>query len=465
MNVGDSQAVAIVETEEQKLLKVEAPLVAVFTRAGVSTATIARLYDAGVKTTAIFCNVASSADTMRDFLVGGVKMNVTDYAGDFLEVAKILGAWEDAKLLRSTVSRRQAEQRADAQVPQIQLEVYEEARELFQATEYEIEDTQAPSKAYLERKLDEAAGTFRAEPLTTVTTAAQEDANVTIEPKVDPNGVFRVSKKSFVIGYPKDSEALRLRLRTMCYCLCMVKQHSPNRSVLHSVSVHVFDRYIDWLFGPKVWGLAIRDLHGKPLSTPTIDQVMAYDFAIRKAVAKKMNRGIDFATALGEAQGDTELKHTEFLAQVSISAGSAQSRAISAPGLAGSAASGAQSSKDDKKRRTEDDGNKEQGKKRKNRGARLREQLRTARENAAQPSGGQPNDRNGTPKGGGKNGKGGGKGGKGLPSNARTTTTVGDKPICFNWNKNRPCNRSPCRFEHVCCICESKDHRGCDHQS
>ena len=71
------------------------------------------------------------------------------------------------------MSKRQADARADFQTPQIPMEDYEEARELFQVAEHEIEDEHAPSKAYLERKLNEAASVFRAERLTSVTTAAQ----------------------------------------------------------------------------------------------------------------------------------------------------------------------------------------------------------------------------------------------------------------------------------------------------
>ena len=46
-----------------------------------------------------------------------------------------------------------------------------------------------------------------------------------------------------------------------------------------------------------------------------------------------MNRGTDFAQALAEAQGDTELRQNEFLARLSIAASSSSSRAVTAPGL------------------------------------------------------------------------------------------------------------------------------------
>ena len=127
-----------------------------FTNAGVKSGTIARLGEAGVTTTGLFCNIASTPEAMRTFLTQGVGMNDTDYRGDFLEIANILSALEDARLFRATVGKKTAEQKAEAPVPSIQLEVYEEARDVFNEAEYELEDSQAPSKAHLERKIDEA---------------------------------------------------------------------------------------------------------------------------------------------------------------------------------------------------------------------------------------------------------------------------------------------------------------------
>ena len=186
---------------------------------------------------------------------------------------------------------------------------------MFQAAEHDIEDEHAPSKAYLERKLNEAASVFRAEHLTTVTTPAQQDSNVTTQPVVDAkSGVFKISTKDFAMAYPRDSEELRVRLRTLCYCHCMMRQHCPNRAALRTVTVTIFDRYIDWLFGPKVWSLVIKDLRGNLISSPTIEHTMAYDYAIRKEVCRQMNRGIDFATALGPAQMDSDIRNHNFLA-------------------------------------------------------------------------------------------------------------------------------------------------------
>ena len=330
----------------------------------------------------------------------------------------------------------------------------------FEKAEYDLEDTQAPPKAYLERKLAEATSTFRAEPLTAVTTAAQEDQNQTTMPTIDPHtGIFKVSTKSFAVQYPKDSEELRLRLRTFGYCWCMVRQHCPNRAVLGTINITLVDRYIDWLFGPKCWGLVTRDLRGNAMSSPTIDHVMGYDMAIRKEVCKDLNRGIDFATALANAQKDTELRNQNFLAQVTISAASSASRAITAPGVRATASSSAD--KAGTKRKNEDKESKS-SKRRKNAKERERQKEQLAANRAPNAN---ANQKGGNPKGGNPKGQGkGGKGGKDLPPDAKLETREGE-PICINWNKNRDCARSDCSYKHVCWICFKSNHRGCEHRT
>lgn len=39
---------------------------------------------------------------------------------------------------------------------------------------------------------------------------------------------------------------------------------------------------------------------------------------------------------------------------------------------------------------------------------------------------------------------------------ARTTTAPA--PVCFNWNKEQPCGRTPCRYRHICEWCNSPSH-------
>ena len=116
-----------------------------------------------------------------------------------------------------------------------------------------------------------------------------------------------------------DSEQLRLRLETMAICWCFLKLRAPSRRVLQTVSMALFDRYTKWLFGPRVWGLATRDASGRALSTPTLQHVITFDAAIRKAVVKLLNDGVDYATALERAKLDPMLLQVSFLSHIAVS--------------------------------------------------------------------------------------------------------------------------------------------------
>ena len=107
----------------------------------------------------------------------------------------------------------------------------------------------------------------------------------------------------------------------------------PSKAQLRTVSVELIDRYVEWLYGPKVWGLATLGPDGQALSTPTINHVIAYDLQIRKKVAEQMNLGHDMAAALAHAQGDPELRQVHFLSPVSIAINTPDCRACTAPCL------------------------------------------------------------------------------------------------------------------------------------
>ena len=120
---------------------------------------------------------------------------------------------------------------------------------------------------------------------------------------------------------------MRLKLLGLGYLF--LKRRCPNRLVLQSITKSLIADYIDWLCGPSVWGLTSKDVHGKTLSSPTLDNVLGYDWAIRKAVSKGMNRGVDFATGLAAAQADTRILQLNFLPPVAM----APAKSVTAPNV------------------------------------------------------------------------------------------------------------------------------------
>ena len=75
-----------------RVRKIEASLIATLTSNNLKQETIAKLSDAGITTTPLFCNICSTPEELREFLKEGVGMNLADFKGDFLEAANVLGA-------------------------------------------------------------------------------------------------------------------------------------------------------------------------------------------------------------------------------------------------------------------------------------------------------------------------------------------------------------------------------------
>ena len=234
-----------------------------------------------------------------------------------------------------------------------------------------------------------------------------------------------------------------------------MKRRCPNRAVLQTVSKTLFADYVDWLCGPSVWGMTCKDSHGRALSSPTLDNVLGYEYAIRKSVYKGLNKNVDFAAGLKLAQDDIRLLQLNFLSPVAMHPAStvtAPNVLASVPAILDhkrpwedSAAGGEPAAPSKKAKKAAQNAQKEI--------TRLKEELKKA-----QGAKGGAKGRKGKDKGKEK-GKKGDKGREGgLPANILKLHE--GKPICFAWNEARACNKSPCNFTHVCWFCGESDHKG-----
>ena len=111
-----------------------------------------------------------------------------------------------------------------------------------------------------------------------------------------------------------------------------MKFQVPNNPALRSIDLRLFERYIEWLFGFKVWGNATRTLEGQVISTPTITMVISYEWQVRKSIVALLNTGVDCASALTMVKKDERHFQTDFLNHVAKS----KESSVSAPGLGAS---------------------------------------------------------------------------------------------------------------------------------
>ena len=86
---------------------------------------------------------------------------------------------------------------------------------------------------------------------------------------------FKMVTKPFGVPMPKGSEDLRARLKLIRNTYLMLRLKNPSKGVLATCTKQVWDDYIDWLFGPEIWGFTSTGEDGKPQACPPSSRVCA----------------------------------------------------------------------------------------------------------------------------------------------------------------------------------------------
>ena len=463
----------------------EPRLAALCNNAGVPEATMDILGDAGLTTLSLMKNTLVDKDDWRNTLKGE-PFNLS--GADFktrLEIGKLVGVYEAACASNDVELKAYADRIRQNLPPEVHLQEIVKSKKIFESSEdTELTDVMVPSKGYYERMVLQVEVMFEDVAFTTVTNSAQEDLNVSPnETKMDlTTGFVRCSKteKTFFVPLPRTAEELRARYKTYAVCWCFMKMKFPSKSQLRTMSTSVIEKYVDWLFGPKVWGAATLDPNQRPKSTPAIGHVIQYDRQIRKRQAELMNAGHDFAAALKAAQKSEELKQIHFLSPVAMDINTEECKRCTAPGVreafggparkegpaadappggGGVAAKTIKKIKQQAKLEAEREVRKQLGIEAPPGAGLSKNAKKKANKRAKAIGNGQQVlqiQNGGVGDGTTQKGKAKGKG--------KSDDLFEGKPICYNWNKGKDCTKgAACTFAHVCLICKKPDHTAQNH--
>ena len=150
---------------------------------------------------------------------------------------------------------------------------------------------------------------------------------------IEPNGTFKIQKKEYGIPLPTTSEALRSRLTVLGNGWVMVQMRFASNPRIATVSQDMFSRYTNYLLGPQVWGMCAKGTDGRPIASPHITHVIAYDRAIRTLAATRVNAGVDMKTAVEKALADDETRRLNFDIPFTHDSTNKICTAFTAPGL------------------------------------------------------------------------------------------------------------------------------------
>ena len=261
----------------------EPRLMSLCMNAGIEEPMMDVMGTAGITTVTLLKNTFKDSDDWRDTLTKApFDLSGADFATK-LKIGKFISVYESACTSNEVQIKADAERIFQNLPPTVTTQEILQAQKIFESKEFELTKVMMPSKGYYERMILQVETLFSEVSLTTVTNFSQDDINQNPnERKVNLNtGQYTQTDKQYSIPLPKTPEELRLRFRTLAVCWEFMRMKFPSKSQHRSAKVDVIDRYVEWLYGPKVWGLAqIKD--GRPVSTPTIDIVIDFDLQLRK---------------------------------------------------------------------------------------------------------------------------------------------------------------------------------------
>ena len=465
------------ESNAFHIAKMEARFQAMLTTAQVHVNSMGRLAELGVHSIQGLETLVDDRKTLRAFLIDALGLDpgtgsAAEKVAATLEQGKITGAWEQTRKRIEVENRREAERIAQNLPPQLSGEDVTVLKKKFE-TDFNknrpITEAQTPSKPYLELKISHLENYWEAEKLTEVTSLAQAKRHAVKNSQTKQFGIdelscsFKIVTKPFGIAMPKDSETLRARIRVMRNAYMFLKMKFPQKGVLSTCTLAMWDQYVDYLFGDQVWNFCTKGPDGLPSSCPHIDHVLGYEQALRERALELMASGTDIESAFDQAMGNTDLKNTAFMSYYTTEIGTQRCRALTAPAfhdIHGNGTADRPPAPHVEKRKADGgDGGLTLSKRQRRT---LAKQVKAKAEAAkgAKAEGWKAKAIPALQNGGVGDGtvypkkdKGKGKGkGKGKSSDGRS--------FCYAYNDGTQCRVTPCPFAHICQVCEGDHPRG-----
>jgi len=369
-----------------------------FGREGVDLATQLKFFHIGVCSVSKFASFADGPDDLKKVLKDEFELDATKGLKERTQVASVLCAFNNASARTTKLAEVEAEMDSRQWPKPLPKTDYAAMRQAFEQRYWKLDDKEAPSKEYLEKRLEAVeSGEFRAETLAEVVSRDEVEPE-TLIPSWDKTGNMVIKRSSTLIPLPASPEALRRRLSVLGNALIMISLKHTNQTALQGLDPGFFDKYKAYLLGDHVLNLTASNDKGEVSISPPWHLILAYEQAIRKKACYDLNNGTfaTFAVALQSAWKDSVTKERHFVTPLALS-------------------SILQSPRDRDASRDIFSWKK-------------------------------------TVKGGGKKGKASGKGSKG--GGKGSSRSPDGKPICFRYNDpNQRCKNKNCRFEHICAFC------------
>ena len=273
----------------------------------------------GFKTLSTFAVMADTRADFRETLRGApFSLDLTEGDADVrlqkrVNLARMIDAWETAKVRVEERARVESEQRASRLPVTVSATEHITLRRAYEAAHGRVEDKHFPADAALERRLAEVEqGDLKAESLKDMP-SREESIEDPIGAVMDKDGALRLKKGIQQIALPSSSEELRRRVRMLGITYTLASLKHTNRTWLSTATPNIWLDHLDWVLGEDVHGFQVKLPNGQS-RRPDWQVVLSYEHQLRKeAVRRVLYEGEDLAAALIAARRNTELKERHFV--------------------------------------------------------------------------------------------------------------------------------------------------------
>ena len=360
------------------------------------------LFHSGILSLPVLATIAVSAAELKELVKDEFGIDSKAGIADRVRVANLIVAWENATVRARKQSEVEGELSTRHQVKPMTNSDYIAMRQSWEAKYWPLDEEYVPSRQYLERRGEEMEQEdLKAEPLTAVVTKDQDDQDILI-PIWTSSGTMTLKKSAQASDEPKNPEQLRKKIKVLTTGLMFLATKHSNRKFIQGINPQLGEDYVTYLLSEHCFLLQGRTAEGFCIPGPSWQQLLVYEFQVRRKAWILVQGGADFKDALRISWQDPVVKERFLTTPVALSSSSTSKRSFDQGG-------------------------------------------------DHRPSGGGKRSK---AKGGGCKGKGKGKGKSATERlNIAARTPDGD-PICFSYNDfSIRCKKKDCRFKHVCGAC------------
>ena len=297
------------------LAKLSSDLLFILQEAGVSLANQAQLGHLDVVSVPLFAGLDETRTKAREALAALLPLDVDASAANRLEMAKLLVAWEAAKLQTEATQRNRAEARLGTQQRLLQPSEHQAMRMAVEKVLGSLKDREVPAKQVLAAKLEMIESNMPVVELLTEV-ASVEDAEIeSFEAKIDPvTNTLKIKSGKHSVAAPSTPEELRLRHRRIGLAWDMLSTKHSNRAWLSPNMTDCLRRFSDFILGTQVAGLVAGT------RTPPWSLVLAFEHECRKAICKWLRDGkvATLADGYEKAINEVELLNRYFIIPFSL---------------------------------------------------------------------------------------------------------------------------------------------------